>query len=104
MKMIFAFLLCVAMSVRSQDVGHLPGDLEIGGFFAIRENSQGKCAEVSPVSVQLYEAAKWTCKFVNEQNYLPGFTLGKKLFISSINHQKTFIKRPPSKINFDNIC
>ena len=74
-----ALLFSITMCVCSQDVGHLPGDVEIGGLFSIRGNSQGKCAEVSPVSVQLYEAAKWACKFVNEQNYLPGFTLGKIL-------------------------
>ncbi|KAK3085796.1 hypothetical protein FSP39_008773 [Pinctada imbricata] len=34
------------------------------------------CSGIESSSVQLVEAAKWTLKQLNEQGYLPGFTLG----------------------------
>ena len=63
--------------VSCQDFAHVTGDVEIGGLFSIWNNVKGECTGISSGSVQLYEAAKWTTQYINRQNYLPGFTLGK---------------------------
>jgi hypothetical protein len=79
------FILAVhTVSISSNTIVVLQGDIHLGGLFKIFNDEQ--CTnEIDPMSVRNFEAVKWTLRKLNEANYVPGVTLGKlkKIFLCS---------------------
>ncbi|XP_048759312.2 uncharacterized protein LOC125668916 [Ostrea edulis] len=69
------FILAFPLSVSSNNIAMLQGDIHLGGVFKIFNDEQ--CTnEIDAMSVRNFEAVKWTLKKLNEADYVPGITLG----------------------------
>ncbi|XP_048763361.2 uncharacterized protein LOC125671591 [Ostrea edulis] len=69
------FILAFPLSVSSNNIAMLQGDIHLGGLFKIFNDEQCT-SEIDAMSVRNFEAVKWTLKKLNEADYLPGITLG----------------------------
>jgi len=74
-RMLIFVLGLVYYGVRCETL--LDGNLTVAGLFTIQNGVNGECSGISPSSVKILEAVKWIFKNLNEQNYIPGVTIGK---------------------------
>lgn len=62
------------------DIEYIQGNVYIEGMFSIFGHQvDGSCdySQIDTLSVQHYEAVRWTIETLNEANYIPGVTIGK---------------------------
>ncbi|KAL5010977.1 hypothetical protein ScPMuIL_013282 [Solemya velum] len=59
----------------------LPGNITVAGVFQIHKSTSERCSsDVIKTSVQHLEAVKWVFKRLNENNYIPGRTIGFSIY------------------------
>ena len=77
--MLLSTLLVVMMGVVAayNDDVYMEGDVVVGGLFAVQDNNGDSCSEVSPSSIQEYEAVRWFFTQLNNRDYIQNVKLGK---------------------------
>ncbi|OWF48090.1 uncharacterized protein LOC110453540 [Mizuhopecten yessoensis] len=67
---------------REVDVQMTNANAIIGGLFEVRSPTMGgyACGQPHKELIQVYEAARWALKKVNDMNYVPGIRIGMKAY------------------------
>lgn len=71
------YLLVITLSTYALSETLLPGEITVAALFQIQNAVNNKCDGISPLSVKSLEAVKWTFRKLNENNYIPGVSIGK---------------------------
>ncbi|CAC5371829.1 unnamed protein product [Mytilus coruscus] len=71
------FLLVINLSTYALCETLLPGEITIAALFQIQNAVNNECDGISPLSVKSLEAVKWTFRKLNENNYIPGVSIGE---------------------------
>lgn len=76
MKFQVVFILVQLLCGLSRCETLINGSLTIAGLFQIKNSADGQCSEVETSSVKTVEAVKWVFRTLNDQDYIPGVTIG----------------------------
>ncbi|CAG2257543.1 unnamed protein product [Mytilus edulis] len=57
-----------------------PREITVAALFQIQNAVNNKCDGISPLSVKSLEAVKWTFRKLNENNYIPGVSIGLEAY------------------------
>ncbi|VDI52091.1 metabotropic glutamate receptor 6/7/8 [Mytilus galloprovincialis] len=74
------YLLVIILSTYALSETLLPGEITVAALFQIQNAVNNKCDGISPLSVKSLEAVKWTFRKLNENNYIPGVSIGLEAY------------------------